>query len=241
MSARTCESVWMRVLFGSVLAVAALSARPSSAQDEPRVEDTEAVFRAFEVFVEHQRISRIGGALGGAVMGGVAMGVGTLVASETDTATAPWLIAGGVTLGLSVLALVIPGEVERVAHEASVSGTGHTAAQARALELRWQELAAAAKTERYVGAAVGFVLGAGSLGSGVAIMAGAGDFSGDDEAVIGGLLIGGGAAILVGSAVSLFVETPAERAFDQYSAGASLELSAGLGPTGFSLGARGAF
>jgi hypothetical protein len=247
---------WTRLLLGWTLGTLAMSAQaqdnredvpPEPEAAEPaQLEEPEAVFRAFGAFAEEQRIARITGAVGGVVLGAVTMGVGTYAANETDTTAAPWLIAGGLSAGLGLLALVVPGESERVAHDASVSGgEAHTSQQARALELRWRQLAAAAKTERHVGAAIGFVLGAGGLGSGIAVLSGVGDLDADQQPVIGSLLIGVGAAVLVASAASLFVLTPTERAFAQYSqtrsGGASLELSAGVGPGAFALAARGAF
>jgi hypothetical protein len=212
----------------------------------PRIQrDHDAVFRAFNVFVQQERASRVTSALGGVAMGGVVMGVGGWAAHRTRTTQTPWFAAGGALAGLSTLALIIPGPAENVASRMRTGEAGHTEGEARALEAEWRRLAESARIGRQVGAAVGLVLGAGAIGTGIGIASGAGDLNRNDRTVVGATLIGTGAGVLFAGAATLFMKSPAESSYAQYwatkSAPRPVDFSLAAGPAGFSLGARGTF
>ena len=218
---------------------------PALAASSMPDQDNDAVFRAFAVLAAAERDKRIVGAVAGAVAGVTTIVLGATIAEPTGTDADVWYVFGGVTAGLSLIGLLLPSPAEGLARSYRVGETGHSAGEARALEIRWNDYALAAKRRRITGGAVSLVVSAVAIGSGIAISTGAGDFTADDQYFWGALLIGIGATAAVGGVTNLFVKTPAERSLEAYRAVRPEPIALApllvAGPAGAMVGARGTF
>jgi hypothetical protein len=207
--------------------------------------DSDGVFRAFLVLSRDERRRRFMGALGGVVVGATTMGVGAVVANETDTSKTPWLIIGGVTAGLSLLGIVMPSPVEMMAHKFRVAEDGHTPEEAEKLEQAWSRQADKLKKMRFSGGTASLVLGSGSLATGIAFAAGAANFNSTERATWSSVLIALGSSMMVGGIANFLVLSPTERAYAVYKQGQpqarKVELSLGAGSTDGSVALRGKF
>lgn len=233
-----------------VLAQETTTTSPESVSIAPQAHDPDAAFRAFQQFADRQRTKRIFGGAGGVIFGATTMGVGALVANKTDTSKTPWLVGGGILSGLSLLAMIVPSEAEQLASKARSSASGHSEEEAAQLLTAWKAMADSARTGRIVGNAVGLLLGAGSLGTGIALATGAGDLSDNQQAAWGGVLIGSGAALISGSVLGLFMKSDAEFTYQQFKATgsddaspliSSFSVNVAAAPSGFFLGGMGSF
>lgn len=243
-----CSTAWTSTCLAQESALAPPSLDAEQAESQ---EGDQAVFHAFALLAKKERLKRLAGGASGTVFGAATMGVGSFIANQTETSKTPWLVIGGVTAGFSLLSLLVPSDTESLAHELSLdSQNSVSAAQARLLEQRWATLANEAHTERMAGGVVSLLLGAGSLATGIAFAAGAGNLSANEQATVGGLLMGGGVMFLSGGAYGLLVESDIESSYAQYttsqgeaptSLSQNLQLKLGAAPNGFFVGARGQF
>lgn len=208
-------------------------------------QDHEAVFRAFAVFAKSERDLRIVGTVAGVSAGLTTIALGALIAEPTGTDADVWYVIGGVTAGLSLLGLVMPSPAESLARSFRAYEPTHSASEARSLEIRWNDLALAAKRRRITGGAVSVVVSLVFVGSGIAIATGAGDFSDDDRLFWGTFLVATGATVGVSAAANLFVKSPAERSLEAYRAvrpePVALVPLLVAGPGGVLVGAQGTF
>jgi len=213
--------------------------------EPPEAADSDAVFRAFRVYAASERDKRLVGAVAGVAAGVTTMVLGATIAEPTGTDPEVWYVVGGITAGVSLLGLLLPSPAEAMARSFRVKEPGHTPTEARALEIRWNDYALAAKRRRVTGGAVSLVVSAVAIGGGIAIATGAGDFTDNDRYFWSTFLIATGAGLGVGGVASLFVKSPAERSYEAYRAvrPETARLSPLLlgGPGGFLVGARGFF
>ena len=207
--------------------------------------DREAVFRAFSAFASDQKRTRIIGAMGGMLVGGVTMGLGAGLADRANTSAEPWLIIGGVTVGLSALALIFPTPAENAAAAFHVDHPTHTDDQARSLENAWKDMAEDAARSRVIGSVVSMVLSAVAVGGGIAVLSGTGDMNESDRTTLGGLLVGSGAGIGIAGISQLFLHTPVENAYEQFEAtrktSDDVSWNLSVGASGLGVHAQGSF
>lgn len=219
--------------------------RPSSRSESLSDRDREAVFRAFSAFADEQKRTRLIGATGGILAGGVTMGLGAGLADRSNTSAEPWLIIGGITAGASLLALVFPSQAEHAASAFHVDHPTHTDDQARALEKAWKDMAEDAARSRVIGSVVSMALSAVAVGAGVAILSGTGDMSENDRTTAGGILVGSGAGLGIAGISQLFLHSPVENAYEQFEAtrktSDDVSWNLSVGASGLGLQAQGAF
>lgn len=233
-------TVESRVRSGVAPAADGLSVRAATAVAVD--EDPDAIFRAFRVFVDHQRRARIGAAVAGVAAGGVTMGVGASLASNAGQDPSFWYIFGGATIGLSALSFFLPTPIERLAVHHEIDREGHSAAEARALDRAWRQVAERSARLRVINGVVVLVTGAVVTGFGFATMGGAFSFDpGFDEQLAGAILVGTGVGAVVGGVSTLLIPSPTEVAYQTYAATQprdarlQFQLSRGPGDFGFAL------
>jgi hypothetical protein len=209
---------------------------------ETVVGDNDAVFRSFLLYSEQQkRVRYVGGALGMTVGGGTLAMAGVLDA-QPNTDAGFLYVAGAVEIGASALALLIPSQAENVAKAVRADEGGHTQAESQALEKQWRQIAEDAERARIVTAIVGMTIGTAGIVMGAVIYSGSPSFSPEDRDLLGGIFVASGAVVLVSSALTLGLQTPAELAFAQYQAGKPAPpVSLQLGIRGLGLSASGRF
>jgi hypothetical protein len=221
---------------------------PPSTRNEaipPPGEDPDGVFRAFAVFAASERDRRIVGTVAGVVAGVTTIALGALIAEPTGTDADVWYVIGGIAVGTSLLGLLLPSPAESLARSYRVREIGHSASDARSLEIKWNDYALASKRRRITGGALSLASSAFFVGAGIAIATGAGDFTQGDQEFWGSFLIATGATMAVSGAANLFVKSSAERSLEAYRAvrpePVALRPVLMAGPAGLLAGAYGTF
>lgn len=230
---------------------------PGTEENAPRAEDIvvpedpEAVFRAFSVLADDAKAERYARGIAGVAAGGVTLGIGAYLKSEDRSRIEPWMVAGGLTVGLSALSLWSPSVPEQVAARGDAKKGSHALADALVFEQEWKLLAAWERRQRNLSGIFGLVTSGLLLGSGIAVARGAYFDSPDERLPWSIFLIGAGAASVVPAASQFFLRGPIESAYEAYKGAQPsearpggvprLQISWGASPQGASLVAGGVF
>lgn len=207
-------------------------------------QDPDAVFRAFARYADTERRLRIGTAIGGVVAGAAAIGMGVAFADYFKIAPEPFYLLGGIAAVAPLVGLFSSSAAEGYARQIGAGEPGHTEAEALALRRNWAGFASNARARRHWSAGTSFVLGAISLGFGIAILDGAFNMRDNDRILWGSVLMGTAGATAASGVSSLLVLTPIEAAYEQLDAtlplpkGPTVAASAGLGGAELRLGLR---
>ena len=163
------------------------------------------------------------GAIGLATAGAL-FGVGFAAEGDDMTWSHALWVSSGVVGVASVLALIVPTDLESLARDSE----GKTDAELRA---EWKKIAEAALVERRTGAVVGSLLGTAAVIGGAVVLDGEGDFSQDNRTILGTSLVAGGALTVANGLVHWFVPSAVERDFSLVQASSDVQLSFSAAPT----------
>lgn len=204
-------------LSGDVVPAPGQASAASPPETDTSGADPGAVFRAYRHFADTSFRQRMLSSAGGVVAGGTVIGLGAAVLNQGD----PWrdffFISGGLTAGLSALGFLMPSAAERTAREYGVySEMPITRERARALDQEWAAQANQARSMRFVGSGISFVLGATAIGFGAAIAGGAFDLASPDRTAFTAILLSAGGGFVMSGVAGLVIKTPVESAFEAY-------------------------
>jgi hypothetical protein len=175
---------------------------------------------------ERERWARIAGAYSMLISGAATITAGIIADAAYDRYYGKplWIVGAIIEVG-GIMNLLRGGTFERLASAADTYGPAQ-------LQREWSQRALAVRAGRKIGGAVSFVLGALTIGTGVAIAAGLGDLDKEQKQDWNTALIATGGGIIGSGFVSLLVESPLESGYRAaYGADPDGGVSVDVAPT----------